>query len=146
MIGELTDRQIDHVLASQVIGRIGCHVEERTYIVPVAFAFDGHYIYAHSRNGLKISMMRKNPKVCFEVDIIENMANWRSVIIQGEYEELKTSELQMKAFTLLSDRLSPMRTSQAARPSPQPPPGEKKMRPVFFRIAVVEKSGRYEKN
>ena len=117
MIGELTNDQIDQVLASQMVGRIGCHVEERTYIVPVAFAFDGQYIYAHSRNGLKISMMRRNPTVCFEVDIIENMGNWRSVIVQGVYEELKTGALQLLAFKLLSDRLSPVRTSQAARPS-----------------------------
>ena len=146
MIGELTNDQIDQVLASQMVGRIGCHVEERTYIVPVAFAFDGQYIYAHSRNGLKISMMRKNPTVCFEVDIIENMGNWRSVIVQGVYEELKTGALQLLAFKLLSDRLSPVRTSQAARPSSKTPPGEKKMRPVFFRIVVREKSGRYEKD
>jgi nitroimidazol reductase NimA-like FMN-containing flavoprotein (pyridoxamine 5'-phosphate oxidase superfamily) len=146
MIGELTNAQIDQVLASQMIGRIGCHVEGRTYIVPVAFAFDGHHVYAHSRSGLKISMMRKNPKVCFEVDIIENMGNWRSVILQGEYEELKTGELQLLAFKLLSDRLSPLQTSQAARPSPRTPPGEKKMRPVFFRISIIEKSGRYEKD
>jgi uncharacterized protein len=146
MIGELTHAQIDHVLAAQMVGRIGCHADERTYIVPVAFAFDGQYIYAHSRNGLKLSMMQKNPNVCFQVDIIENMSNWRSVVVQGEYEELKTSELQVMAFKLLSDRLSPVRTSQAARPSSKTPPGEKKMRPVFFRIVVREKSGRYEKD
>ena len=146
MIGELTNDQIDQVLASHMVGRIGCHFEGRTYVVPVAFAFDGRYIYAHSRNGMKISMMRKNPSVCFEVDIIENMGNWRSVILQGEYEELKTSAQQVMAFKLLSDRLSPVRTSQAARPSSKTPPGEKKMRPVFFRISVVEKSGRYEKD
>lgn len=146
MIGELTNDQIDHVLASQMVGRIGCHLEGRTYVVPVAFAFDGQYIYAHSRNGLKISMMRTNRRVCFEVDVIEDMGNWRSVIVQGEYEELKTTALQLMAFKLLSDRLTPVRTSQAARPSAKTPPGEKKMRPVFFRISILEKSGRYEKD
>ncbi len=145
MIGQLTDDQIDQVLASQLIGRIGCHLDGRTYVVPLAFAFDGHYIYGYAKNGLKISMMRKNPSVCFEVDMIENMANWRSVIVTGEYEELKTNALQLKAFKLLSARLSPLTTSESARPTRQPPAGEKKLRPIFFRILVREKTGRYEK-
>ena len=146
MLGEMTEGQIDQVLASQVIGRIGCHADGKTYVVPVAFAFDGRHIYAHSRNGLKIAMMRKNPTVCFEVESIENMRNWRCVIVNGVFEELKTAAMQVKAFKLLSDRLSPVTASEAARPTPQPPPGEKKMRPVFFRISISEKSGRFEKD
>lgn len=73
----------------------------------MAFAYDGTHIYAHSKAGIKITMMRKNPFVCFPVDIIENMANWRSVIIQGEYEELKSGSRQAVAYSLLKDRLTP---------------------------------------
>lgn len=145
MLGEMTNGQIDQVLAAAAVGRIGCHADGKTYVVPVAFAFDGQHIYAHSRNGLKIAMMRKNPNVCFEVEVIENMRNWRCVIVTGVFEELKTTPLQLKAFKVLTDRLSPMTTSRAARPPAQPPPGEKKMRPVFFRISIAEKSGRFEK-
>ena len=145
MIAQLTSEQMNQVLTSQVVGRIGCHFKGRTYIVPVAFAFDGSHIYAHSKTGLKINMMRKNPRVCFQVDMIENMANWRSVIIDGEFEELKTMSLQLKAYELLKGRLTPFVTSEAAKPVQSPPPGEKKMRPVFFRISIEEKTGRYEK-
>ena len=145
MIDVLTDDQIDHVLQSQVVGRIGCHYDGKIYIVPVAYAFDGTYIYAHSRLGTKIRMMRKNPRVCFQVDVIDNLANWRSVLIDGEYEELTTTATQLKAFELLHSRLSPISTSDAARPSQTPPPGEKKLRPIFYRILIKEKSGRFER-
>lgn len=145
MIGSLTNAQIDQVLVSKMIGRIGCHVDGKTYIVPVAYVFDGTHIYAHSRVGQKIVMMRKNPRVCFQVDDVDNFANWRSVVIDGEFEELKTPKLQSKAFAVLKERLDPVMTSDAAKPSQNPPPGEKKLRPIFFRIAVKEKSGRYEK-
>ena len=94
MLGEMTEGQIDQVLASQVIGRIGCHADGKTYVVPVAFAFDGRHIYAHSRNGLKIAMMRKNPTVCFEVESIENMRNWRCVIVNGAFMEEPARALQ----------------------------------------------------
>ncbi len=145
MIGVLTDEQIDHVLNSQVVGRIGCHQNGKTYVVPVAYAFDGTHIYAHSRLGLKIKVMRTNPRVCFQVDMIDNLANWRSVLLHGDYEELTTTVKQLKAYELLKSRLSPISTSDAARPVQNPPPGEKKLRPIFFRIAITEKSGRYEK-
>jgi len=145
MIGSLTGEQIDQVLFSRVLGRIGCHADGKTYIVPVAYVFDGTHIYAHSRSGQKIEMMRKNPRVCFQVDDIDNLSNWRSVVIDSEYEALKSAELQDKAFHLLKARLSPLVTSDAARPQDEPPPGEKRLRPVFYRIAIIEKSGRYEK-
>ena len=144
MIGELSKTQIDHVLASQPVGRIGCHADGLTYVVPVAYAYDGDCIYAHSRAGLKIGMMRKNPSVCFQVDVIDGLASWRSVILQGVFEELKTSVAQAQAFERLKERLSPLITSTAAMPV-QPPPGEKKQRPVFFRIRITGRSGRYEK-
>lgn len=144
MIGSLNETQIDQVLYSQVVGRIGCHVAGKTYIVPVAYVFDGTHIYAHSRVGQKVLMMRKNPRVCFQVDQIDNLANWRSVVIECEYEELKTVTQQNRAFALLKDRLSPIMTSAAAKPT-QGVPGEKRMRPILFRFSILEKSGRFER-
>lgn len=144
MIDSLTNEQIDHVLFSKVVGRIGCHSEGKTYVVPIAYVFDGTHIYAHSRVGQKIRMMRDNPRVCFQVDDIDDLTNWRCVVIDGEYEELDTPALQAKALHLLKARLTPLNTSDAARPL-EPPPGEKKRRPVFFRISVREKTGRYER-
>jgi hypothetical protein len=41
MIGELQPQQIEEVLNSQVVGRIGCHAEEETNIVPISYAYDG---------------------------------------------------------------------------------------------------------
>ncbi|MDQ2657698.1 MAG: pyridoxamine 5'-phosphate oxidase family protein, partial [Bacteroidota bacterium] len=128
MIDLLTDEQIDQVLNSQVVGRIGCHQNGKTYVVPVAYAFDGTDIYAHSRLGLKIKVMRTNPRVCFQVDVIDNLANWRSVLLHGDYEELTTTARQLKAYELLKSRLSPITTSDAAKPVQNPPPGEKKLR------------------
>lgn len=144
MIDTLTEEQIDHVLFTKMVGRIGCHADGKTYVVPVAYAFDGTHIYAHSRVGQKILMMRKNPRVCFQVDDIDNLANWRSVVVDGEYEELTSPKLLNKASKLLGQRLTPFVTSDAAKPADNPP-GEKKMRPVFFRILIKDKTGRFEK-
>ncbi|MEJ7679120.1 MAG: hypothetical protein WKG06_14955 [Segetibacter sp.] len=34
-------------------------------------------------------MMRKNPELCFEVDIMHDMSDWKSIIARGTFEELK---------------------------------------------------------
>lgn len=148
MLGNLTDKQIDYVLYSQVIGRIGCYAEGEVYVVPVTYAFDGQYIYAHSKEGRKIHMMRANDQVCFEVEAMENLANWRSVIIWGTYEELKDQDSQKKGLQILNDRLMPLMTSETAHAHRQtmiPQVIEKEMKPIVYRIKVGRKTGKYEK-
>ncbi len=75
MFGNLNKDEIEEVLKHHLIGRIGCYAFDTTYIVPISYGYDGESIYCHTYEGLKITMMRKNPRVCFEVDTMENMAN-----------------------------------------------------------------------
>ena len=117
MLGELNDNQVEDVLKSQVIGRIGCHVEGITYVVPVTYVYDGIHIYAHSAKGMKIDMMRKNPEVCFEVDTMQNIANWRSVIAWGKFEEIIIKEERQQAMQKLIDRMMRLMTSETAQPT-----------------------------
>lgn len=48
MIGKLDQSEIETLLRSEVIGRIGCHAEGQIYIVPVAYVYDGKSIYGHT--------------------------------------------------------------------------------------------------
>ena len=148
MLGELYKPQIDHVLQNQVVGRIGCYADGKLYVVPITYAYDGKYIYAHSKDGMKIKMMRKNPHVCFEVDVMENMANWRSVIVWGTFEEMKDSASQAKGMKILMDRLMPLMASETVKPpnhSMRPQMVEKEVKAIVYRIKVTESTGRYEK-
>lgn len=149
MIDILTQDQCKQVLKTEVLGRIGCYANSKVYVVPVTYVYEGGYIYAHSKEGLKIQMMRKNPKVCFQVDRMENMVNWRSVIVWGKYEELKTKEGQANAMKILKDRLTPIMLSESVRPSHKandPRVVMKELKAVAYRIAVKEITGRYEKS
>lgn len=149
MLGQLTEKQIDHVLYSEIIGRIGCYSDGDMYIVPVTYVYDKGYVYAHSKEGLKVQMMRTNPNVCFQVDAMENMTNWRSVILWGHYEELSTEAEQKAGMNIMLDRLTPFMTSETVRPSPAPSsrPGfvERGLKAVVYRIKVLKRTGRYEK-
>ncbi|TFD00480.1 pyridoxamine 5'-phosphate oxidase family protein [Cryobacterium sinapicolor] len=107
MLGELNDQEIDSVLHDAVIGRIGCHVAGQTYIVPVSYAYDGEHVYGHSGSGRKVAMMRENPSVCFEVEQVDDLGNWRTVIAWGTYEELTGTDAAASRQILLT-RFAPL--------------------------------------
>lgn len=149
MVGTLTEEQSEHVLRSGLIGRVGCSDGNDIYVVPVTYVYEDHFVYVHSRVGMKVQIMRKNSRVCFEVDSIENMTNWRSVMIQGDFEELTTAAGQAKALKILKDRLVPYLLSETMRPKGfdhAPERVEKALKPVFYRIKVERMTGRFEKN
>jgi len=150
MIGALNRSQIDEILHQQLFGRLACIDNGGIYMVPISFAFDGKFIYGHSREGKKIELLRKNPNVGFQVDIVTSLANWRSIVIKGTYEELKTEKSQATAIELLDSRFAPLQISQSiSRPSHdvRPPQSvEKRKKAVYFRISIDEATGRSEKS
>jgi len=149
MVGTLNKSQILQVLAMQLYGRLACQENGRLYVVPISYAFDGEYVYAHSREGKKIEIMRKNPQVCFQADIIDGLSNWRSVIVWGKYQELKSPKDQSKATKLLDDRFGPLHISESISylsAGMHPPESvEKKKKAVYFRISIDEATGRFER-
>jgi nitroimidazol reductase NimA-like FMN-containing flavoprotein (pyridoxamine 5'-phosphate oxidase superfamily) len=148
MLGKLNPEQMDHVLRSQVVGRIGCYADGSVYLVPLTYLYDGQYIYGHTKEGLKVRMMRHNPRICFEVDAIENLANWQSVIIQGIFEEL-TGEESQNARRMLLNRMTPLLVSEMSMSDDSPgihqPITASHLALITFRINILEKTGRYEK-
>ena len=58
--------------------------------MPITFYYDPdtHSITSYSSEGHKIQEMRKNTAVCLGVDEIASIANWKSVLVQGTFEEL----------------------------------------------------------
>ncbi len=150
MLGVLNDVQINALLTSELVGRLGCSLNNQPYVVPVAYAYDGDYIYGHTSEGLKIEMLRKNPLVCFEVDRIDDMANWRSVIIIGKFQELLLNEVEAKdALRLITNKMMPFTSGESSLPKfgMEKPPSMIKpnISLVTYRIKILERSGRFEK-
>lgn len=151
MLGKLNYDEIDQVLAHNVTGRIGCTDGEKVYIVPVNYAFNNTYVIAHSQEGMKIEMMRKHPHVCFQVDEIISLTNWRSVIVWGDYEEVTDLKEKYYAMKFLVNRLSQLRASETAgvaqmhQEMAMQHTSTNIIRPVLYRIRIHEKTGRFEK-
>jgi uncharacterized protein len=146
MLGELTEAEIEALLRSEVVARIGCHADGRTYVVPITYVYDDDAIIGHSRDGMKIELMRRNPAVCVEVDRVEDLGNWRSVIVWGRYEEL-SGAAAVEALEKLVTRLEPLATGETSAP----PHGLAAVHAdaasglVVYRIEIDEKTGRFER-
>jgi nitroimidazol reductase NimA-like FMN-containing flavoprotein (pyridoxamine 5'-phosphate oxidase superfamily) len=149
MFGEMKKEEIEALLESQIVGRLACCVDSDPYIVPMSYAYDGEYIYGHSNEGTKIQIMRKNPKICFQVDKMENMANWQSVIVWGEYEELTSATERNLALKILMERVLPIVSSETVHLSPHwpfPPQQIGSIKGIVFRIKIEKMTGRFEKS
>ncbi len=147
MLGTLNISEIEELLRTQLIGRIGCHHGDSMYIVPISYAYDGEYVYCLTHEGLKLDLMRKNPRVCFEVDHMSNMANWQSVIAWGNFEELTEAPKRNQALNKLHARILPLIASETVHLSPFwpfPPEEISKIPGVAFSIRLTEKTGRFE--
>ena len=148
MLGELTDMQIENVLTSQVLGRLACTDGKQPYIVPVTYTYDGKYIYGQTNEGSKLKMLRKNPNVCFEVDVMTDMRNWQSVIVYGKFEELKGKESE-KARDILFGRVFSLMTSSTIHAYEHEVNGAiddtNRIKHVMYRIKIIKVTGRFEK-
>jgi len=140
MLGELDAAQCEDVLRTEVIARIGCVSDGRVYVVPVTYVYDGTYVYGHAMDGAKLRAMRANPQVCVEVEQVDNLSNWRSVIAWGTFEECDGADWDA-GFAMLAKRIMPLLTL----PKDQPPPDLSVLRSgSVYRIRVERMTGRFE--
>jgi nitroimidazol reductase NimA-like FMN-containing flavoprotein (pyridoxamine 5'-phosphate oxidase superfamily) len=67
---EITDRNsIESIIAKARVCRLAMVDEAGPYIVPLCFGFRNNILYFHSAaEGKKLGLLRKNPRVCFELD------------------------------------------------------------------------------
>ena len=150
MLGKLSDEEIEDLLNSQAIGRIGCHSDGITYIVPVNYVYHNSIIYAHSADGMKIAKMRKNPDVCFEVDCIKSMVSCQSVVAWGRFEEIEDITEKEDVLQKLKDKLMPLLNTETG--SLWHGITEHKndigtVAPlVLYKIILTWKNGRFERN
>ena len=129
----LDDDGIERLLSTALVGRIAYASPNvnggRPYIVPLAYGYDGHAVYAVGPVGQKIHVMREQPLVSFEVDTAEAEDRWQSVVAEGEYEELTDPMLRAHALSVIF------------RDQPVPVFPETH---IVYRIRLTAKSGRFE--
>ena len=87
--------------------------------------------------------------ICFEVDEMKSLANWKSVIAWGEYQELTGERDRYYAMKLFVDKTMHMKISETAIPPEVTgdmayPDSTGSIKPIVYRIVITEKTGRFE--
>jgi nitroimidazol reductase NimA-like FMN-containing flavoprotein (pyridoxamine 5'-phosphate oxidase superfamily) len=138
VIHQMTVEECHIALAQTSLARIACEWRGEPYVVPVYLLYDSNSLYGFATPGQKIEWMRANPRVCVEIDNVENPDRWMSVVVQGTYEELSyTPEHEgacAHAHALLSRRATWWEPASVAAGHP--------FVPIFYRIRPQRITGR----
>ena len=110
---EITSRaDIDAVIRRCQVCRLGLADGGEPYVVPLCFGYDGGTLYFHAaRDGRKLDLMRRNSRVCFESDIVEEIieastaCGWgmqfQSVLGTGTASTVEDPEEKRRALALI---------------------------------------------
>lgn len=137
MIKQMGEREAREILGKEVLGRLGCNIQDAPYVLPINFVYEDGYAYVHSLPGMKIDAMRENPRVCLQVDEIKDAYHWRSVIGWGEFEEITDEQEKEQALVCLFKRL-PHLTPVESRMA------KTHVQSIVFRIRIDKVTGVFE--
>ena len=115
---QVSDRDaIDDIIRRCRVCRLGLCDDGQPYIVPLSFGYDGDCLYVHAASeGRKLDILRRNNRVCFEFDILEEVisadqaCNWgmryESVIGYGVAEIMTDSHAKKAALDRIMQQYS----------------------------------------
>jgi len=110
---EITEQKdMDEIMKKAQVCRLGVSYESMAYIIPMSFGYADRVLYFHSGSeGLKLLILKENPKACFEVEVdtqvipSQHGCNWtmryQSVIGFGEAEFIEDIEEKRKALQII---------------------------------------------
>jgi nitroimidazol reductase NimA-like FMN-containing flavoprotein (pyridoxamine 5'-phosphate oxidase superfamily) len=143
VLGRLGEAEIEDVLRTATIGRIGCRDGDSVYVVPISFVYADGCAYGHSAEGRQLTLMRATPEVCFEVEDVRRLSDWRTVVARGAFEELHGDDARA-ALDLLAIRFAPPGTRPDAGAPASSHGHSTSTPPVLFRIRLLSTTGRFE--
>jgi nitroimidazol reductase NimA-like FMN-containing flavoprotein (pyridoxamine 5'-phosphate oxidase superfamily) len=125
--------EMSAVLARNHVGRLAYTFHDHVDIVPVHYVYSDGWIYGRTSPGEKLVTLAHHKWVAFEVDEVQGLYEWRSVVVRGGFYTLSGDDEAWNHALALIRRLVP-----EALTDEDPAP----FRTVLFRIAVQESTGR----
>ena len=138
---ELSREEVETVLLRNKVGRIAFSFHDRVDIQPIHYIYERGWLYGRTSEGDKISTLKHNQWVAFEVDEVTDLFDWRSIVIHGSFWIMhprgspRAEELWSKAAELVS-RIVPGALTENDPVA---------FRQTLFRIAVSDVRGREAK-
>ena len=79
----LSTAECEALLSAHHVGRLAFSYHDKVDIEPVHFVFSDGWIYGRTGDGTKLRALARNHWVAFEVDEVDAMFDWRSVVVKG---------------------------------------------------------------
>jgi len=83
VIRDLSRAECEAILARHNIGRLAFAAATRVDIEPIHYVFADGWIYCRTSRGTKTAILAHHRWAAFEVDEVEGLFDWRSVVVHG---------------------------------------------------------------
>ena len=80
---DLDAAEMDALLGRNHVGRIAYRFHDRVDIEPIHYVYADGAFYMRTEHGSKLATLAHAPWVAFEVDEIDGIFDWRSVVAHG---------------------------------------------------------------
>ncbi len=112
-------QEIEELLSNALVGRLGTCFNNIPYITPVNYVYANDKIYFHSAHeGRKIENIKRNQRVCFEIDKMISIipgrrmpcgstAEYKSVIVFGDIRTVIDIDEKTVALNTLIEKYAP---------------------------------------
>jgi hypothetical protein len=138
-IRSLSREECESILARNHVGRLAYSWNEHLDIEPLHYVFDGEWLYGRTSHGAKLTATGELWRpVAFEVDEVEGIFSWRSVVVHGGLYTVTDDgpEWRQEAWRTGVELLRTLIPESFTSDDPMP------ARSVMFRIAAQDLTGR----
>ena len=103
-VEDMSPAEMHALLQRESFGHLGCARDNRPYVVPMHYAYDGKELYFFTTQGMKTQFIDANPQVCLQVEEIQDTEHWRSVMVVGKATEITNSDEMQRTMKLITER------------------------------------------
>src|SRR6266487_1096651 len=101
-VEDMSPTEMHALLQRESFGHLGCARDNRPYVVPMHYAYDGKELYFVTTQGMKTQYIDANPQVCLQVEEVSSPSHWKSVMVIGRAEHLTKGEEMQQAMKLIT--------------------------------------------
>ena len=134
----LSKVECEKVLSRNHVARLAFSFHDRVDIEPVHYVYEGGWMFGRTSPGSKLETLAHSHWIAAEVDEIDGIFDWRSVVIRGAFYtgSPEGPEVEAEAWARGTELLRTLlpETGTAADPVP--------FRTIIFRVQVEETTGR----
>lgn len=134
----LSRAEADALLERNHVGRLAFSFHDRVDLEPVHYVYANGWLHGRTSPGTKLATLRHHPWIAFEVDEVDGLFDWQSVIVHGvvDIPERDGSPQDREAYqtTLELMRSLVPHALEEGDPTPQ--------RQILFRVYADEVTGR----